>query len=729
MNSNSSLSPPSRQMSVEFRLSKLMHLGKNPYSHGWRPRRLILLLIVSCTTVAVSATATFSYQIVRGLILDNLKRNALLEVKQGSDDIDQWLATRKAELETVANTPPVRSMDWFLAEPYLQSEVKRLKEFSHLALIEPDGSYYTTLVGRANANVKDRRHFQKAMAGLVYVSDPTISRTVKQAIVPISAPIRLDSTRREPPIGVMNGVIKIDRIVQVVSNLKYGVDSYAFALNSQGVPIVHPNGQIMGGIDKRVPSFLKSADMNLAAVAEQMVEGKTAIVLTQIEQRWVYVAFLPLEEAEWSIALVIPRLNLEKELNALNLLAVVVGSLLAMAMVTALIQLRSFEETRAFAQRETLLNRLTGRIRASLEIEEILQTTVEELGMLLHLERTAFGWYDPQLHSLEIHWEYCLPGLPSQVGRFSMEQSDPELQLEQGAAMVLPAATALNSSLPCPPVSFELKAGCYLALPVRSNRTPNSNPEQSIGYLLCSHSTPWLHNREDKELLQAVADQLAIALTQSGLYTQTQAQVKLLDHALNELKRTQAQLVQSEKMSGLGQMVAGIAHEINNPVNFIYGNLPHTSQYLEDLLALVSLYKQTLEQVPPEISDFESDIDLEFIEEDLPSLLKSMRMGADRIREIVLSLRNFSRLDEDDQKEIDLHEGLENTLLLLQNRLKDRISVMKDYGNLPLVECYGGQLNQVFMNLLANAIDAVEAGKLKADSSQEGKLTVPTITI
>jgi signal transduction histidine kinase len=182
---------------------------------------------------------------------------------------------------------------------------------------------------------------------------------------------------------------------------------------------------------------------------------------------------------------------------------------------------------------------------------------------------------------------------------------------------------------------------------------------------------------------------------------------------MQDLRCTQAQLIQTEKLSSIGQMIAGVAHEINNPVSFIYGNLPHANQYIKDLLNLIDLYQQHYPHPAPAIQDVKETINFDFLVEDLPKLLSSMKIGADRIRQIVLSLRNFSRLDEAERKPVDLHEGIDNTLLLLKHRLKakgDRpdIQVIKEYGQLPLVECYAGQLNQVFMNLLSNAIDALE---------------------
>lgn len=191
-----------------------------------------------------------------------------------------------------------------------------------------------------------------------------------------------------------------------------------------------------------------------------------------------------------------------------------------------------------------------------------------------------------------------------------------------------------------------------------------------------------------------------------------------LQQTLQELQNTQVQLIQTEKMSSLGQLVAGVAHEINNPVNFIYGNLMYVREYVQQLLTLTNLYQQQYPHDNPEITILIDQIDLEFLIDDLPKILSSMEVGTNRIREIVLTLRNFSRLDEAEMKPVDIHEGIDSTLLILQHSLKGKseqqeITIIKDYSNLPLVECYAGGLNQVFMNILSNAIDALRQQEME----------------
>ena len=203
-----------------------------------------------------------------------------------------------------------------------------------------------------------------------------------------------------------------------------------------------------------------------------------------------------------------------------------------------------------------------------------------------------------------------------------------------------------------------------------------------------------------------------------------------LEQTLVELKRTQMQMIQSEKMLSLGQLVAGVAHEINNPMNFIYGNLNYADQCFQDLIQLVNTYQACYPETDPRVKTLMEDIEFEYLLTDLPKMMSSMKMGADRIRSIVLSLRNFSRLDEAELKRANIHEGLDNTLLILQHRLKAQrprpaIVVVKEYGDFADLECYAGQLNQVFMNILGNAIDAVEES-WHLDSDRKLQITIVT---
>jgi PAS domain S-box-containing protein len=204
---------------------------------------------------------------------------------------------------------------------------------------------------------------------------------------------------------------------------------------------------------------------------------------------------------------------------------------------------------------------------------------------------------------------------------------------------------------------------------------------------------------------------------------QYRSQAAKLEKAVRELHQTQTQLIQTEKISSLGQLVAGVAHEINNPINFIYGNITHATEYAADLLGLLHLYQEKYPNPVPEIVEAAADLDIDFLMEDFTKILESMKLGADRIRDLVVSLRNFSRLDESQMKLVDIHEGIESTLLILQHRLKGNplrpaIEIIKEYGNFPKVECYVGQLNQVFMNLLGNAIDALEDYNRKRSSKE-----------
>ena len=242
---------------------------------------------------------------------------------------------------------------------------------------------------------------------------------------------------------------------------------------------------------------------------------------------------------------------------------------------------------------------------------------------------------------------------------------------------------------------------------------PKTIPANEIQFLASTFEEVFRQLEIHEQLTAEIAQRKQIEVTLRNSEARERDKSQQLEQAIDNLKRTQTQLIQTEKNSSLGQLVAGVAHEINNPVGFIHGNLIHVQHYADSLLNLVHLYQKHYPNPISEIEKEAENIDLDFLQDDLPKILTSMRIGTDRIRQIVLSLRNFSRMDESEFKEVDIHEGIDSTLLILQHRLKARleypeIKVIRDYGDLPLVECYAGQLNQVFMNILANAIDALE---------------------
>jgi two-component system, NtrC family, sensor kinase len=394
--------------------------------------------------------------------------------------------------------------------------------------------------------------------------------------------------------------------------------------------------------------------------------------------------------------------------------------------ISALLHERKLKESR----QNDLIFRLSGQIRDSLELGIILETAVSEIYTVLHLDRCLFLWYqtesrrraDPSQPTggLEIVTEINHPHLPPLKGYYPPQMlGSLARQFQRHETVQIDRVHDLGDGVAR---EFLISKGfaSLLAIPIQTL-------SGQIGVICCGTSREarsW--DETEVELLRAVTNQLAIALDQSELYEQSRAAAQTaqdkayqLELTLQELQQAQLRLIQGEKMSSIGQMVAGVAHEINNPVTFIHGNVSYISRYCQDILNLLNLYQQQYPEANPVIEAEEEAIDLAFLSEDLPKMLKSMQIGTERIRDIVLSLRNFSRLDQSDVKPVDIHEGIDSTLLILGHRLKKKpdspgIEVIKEYGDLPLVQCYPSQLNQVFMNLLVNAIDALESAPHRA---------------
>jgi two-component system, NtrC family, sensor kinase len=384
------------------------------------------------------------------------------------------------------------------------------------------------------------------------------------------------------------------------------------------------------------------------------------------------------------------------------------------------------QQLRDYADRQTLLNQLANQIRNSLDLDLVIANTIQAIQAFLKIDACAFAWYDPQTEppTWNLIQEAKSSAMPSSIGSYpaTLVGMDVQVLLEQS---ILQIDDVSQYSEPIHRAFLEMiQCKSELLLPIKTS-------SDKIGTIICTqsqHIRPWA--AEEIELLKAVVDQLAIAIDQAGLYAESQAQSQQLQQTLEELKCAQSRMVQSEKMSSLGQLVAGIAHEINNPVNFIHGNVQHSASYLQDLLDLLDLYQQEYPQTTPVLADKIEEIDLAFLREDLPKSMASMQIGTERIREIVKSLRLFSRLDEAEVKSINIHEGLDSTLMILQNRIKktsDRpdIQIIQDYGDLPLVECFAGQLNQVFMNILSNALDAIEEAIRQSNQQQSCQAQPP----
>ena len=386
-------------------------------------------------------------------------------------------------------------------------------------------------------------------------------------------------------------------------------------------------------------------------------------------------------------------------------------------------------QLQALLTRSQLLNHLSSEIRQSLELSQILETAVQTIFTQLKVDICIFGWY--RNDAARPYWEMVQqqrkPGVIGGLGTYHFITIP--LRFQRLAAN---QSYSLNLQKLGDDYDDNLRGICnqiginlYLMLPIH---TPGKIGGFEMGRI--DASCDW--QPDEIELLESLGTQIAIAIQQADLYQTSQTKSKQLQQAYQELQQTQLKLTQSEKMSSLGQLVAGIAHEINNPVSFIYGNLEFVSEYADSLLEILELYQNTYPQRNPEISKLVADRDLDFIIEDLPNTIASMKTGASRIEAIVKSLRTFSRLDEADLKAVDLHENIESTLMILQNQLNGRagnpeITVIRNYGNLPEFECYIGLINQAFMNLLMNGIQAIEDKQQnQVDSSYKGVLHITT---
>jgi signal transduction histidine kinase len=398
------------------------------------------------------------------------------------------------------------------------------------------------------------------------------------------------------------------------------------------------------------------------------------------------------------------------------------------------LQLAQALKQKRVAERQKTLTNTINKIRQSLDIETIFETTTQETLQLFQADRVVIYRFNPDwggefiAESLALGWQPIVTLNPHFADTFFQETQGGRYRYHESLAV----DNIYEAGYPSCYVSFleKLEVKAYMIAPIFQR-------DDLWGLLAVYQNSQFRHwLKDDVDLLAQIGLQLGVALQQAELLEQTRSQAEAIKNTFQKLQQTQMQLFQNEKMAGLGQLVAGVAHEINNPVNFICANLKHVNAYAQDLLDLLKLYQDCYPHPLEVIEERQQEIDLDFMIEDFTKILSSMKLGTDRIVQLVLSLRNFSRKDQGKTQAVNIHEGIESTLLILQHRLRENfkrggIELVKNYGSLPLIECYPAQLNQVFMNILSNAIDALE-DVMKSDQVTqitEGDLWRPTLQI
>ena len=383
-----------------------------------------------------------------------------------------------------------------------------------------------------------------------------------------------------------------------------------------------------------------------------------------------------------------------------------------------------YEQTQKLVRREQLVSQITSQTRQSLDLETVLTQAIAQLLQALQVDRCVIhlvedieelnaapkaSCYSQQdnIFRRGLLFEACRAPFTTSLDNFDTQGPITQWVMAHRQTVVI-SDVAADPRIGADNAEYcQAQIHSSLVVPVQTR-----HELQAILYLnQCATARTW--SAEDQHLAQSVADQLAITIQQSRLYTQTRQQAlessnqaTQLMQTLQELRHTQSRLIQSEKMSSLGRMVAGVAHEINNPISFIYGNVPYVERYFKDLVRLLHLYQQRY-PADEELEALADEIELDYVLQDLPQILTSMQSGSQRIREIVQSLRRFSRLHEAKRKWAQVHEGIESAIAMVQHEVGSDIQIIRRYDELPQIDCFPSLLNQVYMNLLLNSIEAL----------------------
>ncbi len=452
------------------------------------------------------------------------------------------------------------------------------------------------------------------------------------------------------------------------------------SLLPQGQAEISGESNLFAGYDAMIDDLLRRPHSRLIAsqnIRSVLVDNQTEqTLLVPLVSKGVMIGCIGLSGSNYQPT----HLNLLEE----------VSEQLAVAVENA----RLYWQTQSQAGREFLINQITKSIRQSLQIEEILQTTVQEVGKVMGLSRCLIHYWGVEPDAFQ-YFEYVLPGINPVDNPDNAMLFERELFTRRSDSPHKYNPFILNDTRNFPDGRAYLHEAQVKSLAVFPILLQERNFVGTISLHQCDTFRAWLS--EEIELLKAIAEHVAVALHQANLFQEKENQRKRLEDTIKELQQTQMQLIQSEKMAVLGQFVAGIAHEVNTPLGTLVSNDDTVQRCLEKIET----------DDPQAIKMKTTAIDL----------LKINRMASERIQEIVKNLRNFARLDESDLKQVNIHEGLDSTLLLIHSSLRGKIRIIKQYGNIPLIDCFPGLLNQVFMNLLINASHSIE---------QQGEITIET---
>lgn len=579
---------------------------------NYRSNRILSYLGFGIAILGVGAGAIYSYTRVRRSIVEGLKGQAQLRVMEANKQIDEWLSGLKAEVQAIANTPQVRSMDWAIAEPYLQLEKDRLPDYHMFILVYPDGTYYTTRHGREKVRnsqgqlitLTDREHFKQAFAGNAYVSNPIISRSTGLIQTNVAVPVYafppynrrelsgervtirdrsldtvsgqdLDPRAHPKIIGELSGLVPSDRAAEVVSRTFVGAGSFAFIVDSYGILIAKPDAGLVAGIPglqvvDATSQLTEDQDPTLASLVQNMLAKGRDTELLNLAGRWYYVAYAQLENADWTMALAIPRENLDQQLNALNVQASILGFLLILGIYALVRQLQALEQIRDQAAREKLINQLSDSIRKSLDPGAILKSAVDEVADILEVDRVSFAWVLPGKEAIERVAQRRRDGQPVVLGEVDISSfSDQVERMQQG--QIICYDDVCQASFKTDLVKAYLKAGIrsYIGIPV-------SVEGYRTGYLSCIHATVRRWHRDEVELLQAVASQLSIALFQAKLLENSQQQLTIVNAQAERLSQTMEQLQKAKEQADSANQaksafLANMSHELRTPMNAIIG--------------------------------------------------------------------------------------------------------------------------------------------------------------